>query len=128
MPISHTFLYLSVADPDLQIRGRPGHPDPEIRRGGGGGAVSKNIFFGSSGLPWVPEVFLACSGNFRCWLKADTSSVVGRKKSLAPRVLRASFWWKNKGGARAPTGPSPGSATAYKKIKSIFLKFATILY
>ena len=29
-------------------------------------------------LPWVPEVFLACGGNFQCWLKADTSSAVGR--------------------------------------------------
>ena len=28
---------------------------------------------------WVPEVFLACGGgNFRCWPKADTSSVLGR--------------------------------------------------
>ena len=54
---------------------------------------------------WVPEVFLACSGNFRCWPKADTSSAVGRsherrsreknlakpetapEKSLAPRVI-----------------------------------------
>ena len=27
---------------------------------------------------WVREVFLARSGNFRCWLKADTSSAVGR--------------------------------------------------
>ena len=26
-------------------------------------------------LPWAPEVFLACGGNFRCWPKADTSSV-----------------------------------------------------
>ena len=25
-------------------------------------------------LPWVPEVFLACGGNFRCWPKANTSS------------------------------------------------------
>ena len=25
-------------------------------------------------LPWVPEVLLACGGNFRCWPKADTSS------------------------------------------------------
>ena len=24
----------SVADPGLQIRGRPGHQDPDIRRGG----------------------------------------------------------------------------------------------
>ena len=35
-------LYLSVADPDLQIRGGPGHPDPEIREGGG--TISKKIF------------------------------------------------------------------------------------
>ena len=27
---------------------------------------------------WVPEVFLACGGNFRCWPKADTSSAVAR--------------------------------------------------
>ena len=26
-----------------------------------------------SKVPWVPEVFLACGGNFRCWPKADTS-------------------------------------------------------
>ena len=32
----------TVADSDLQIRGWPGHPDPEIR-----GAVSKKIFFGT---------------------------------------------------------------------------------
>ena len=25
---------ISVADPGLQIRGRPGHQDPDIRRGG----------------------------------------------------------------------------------------------
>ena len=31
-------------------------------------------------LPWVPKVFLACGGNFRCWLKADTSSAVGRSR------------------------------------------------
>ena len=29
-------------------------------------------------LPWVPEIFLACGGNFWCWPKADTSSAVGR--------------------------------------------------
>ena len=38
---------LSVADPDLQIRGRPGHPDPEIT--GEGRGVKKEFFrpFGS---------------------------------------------------------------------------------
>ena len=41
----------TVTDPDLQIRGEPGHPDPEIR--GGGGAVSKKYFFGRSGLSLV---------------------------------------------------------------------------
>ena len=30
------------------------------------------------GISWAPEVFLAYGGNFRCWPKADTSSVVGR--------------------------------------------------
>ena len=32
-------------------------------------------------LPWVPEVFLACVGNFRCWPKADTSSALGRGRA-----------------------------------------------
>ena len=25
-------------------------------------------------LPWLPEVFLACAGNFRCWPKAVATS------------------------------------------------------
>ena len=33
-------LHSAVPDPDLEIRGGGGHPDPGIRRG----AVSKNIF------------------------------------------------------------------------------------
>ena len=44
-------LYLSVADPDLQIRGGPGHPDPEIREGAG--TISKKIFSSSFGLSVV---------------------------------------------------------------------------
>ena len=28
-------------------------------------------------LPWVPEVFHVCGGNFQCWPNADTSLVVG---------------------------------------------------
>ena len=39
----------SVADPDLQIRGRPGHQDPDIRRGGS----PKIIFFAPVGLSLV---------------------------------------------------------------------------
>ena len=35
-------LYKTVTDSDLQIRGEPSHPDPEIK--GGGGAVSKKMF------------------------------------------------------------------------------------
>ena len=34
-----------MADSDLQIRRRPGHPDPEIRGGGGGGSPVSKIFF-----------------------------------------------------------------------------------
>ena len=33
--------HFTVADPDLQIRGRPGHPDPKIR----GGSGNKKDFF-----------------------------------------------------------------------------------
>ena len=47
---------ITVADPDIQIRGvGSGHPDPEIRRGGAG-AVSKNIWYknkGEADLPWI---------------------------------------------------------------------------
>ena len=35
---------MSVADPDLQKTGGPGHPDPEIRAGEGGGL--RTTFFG----------------------------------------------------------------------------------
>ena len=42
----------SLADPHLQIRGRPGHQDPDIRGGGGG---SKKIFFGPLGLSLVKK-------------------------------------------------------------------------
>ena len=41
----------SVTDPDLQIRGGGGHPDPEIS----GGPVSKKIFSGPSGLILVKK-------------------------------------------------------------------------
>jgi len=51
-------------------------------------------------LPWVPEVFLACSGNFLCWPKAEAARKTfarvtiktwqkletALEKSLAPRV------------------------------------------
>ena len=39
-------------------------------------------------LPWVPEVFLACGGNFQCSLKSDTSidQETALEKSLAPTV------------------------------------------
>ena len=33
-----------MPNPDLEITGGSGHPDPELRKGGGGGTVSK-IFF-----------------------------------------------------------------------------------
>ena len=36
----------TAADPDLQIRGGPSHPDPDIRRGPG----LQKSFFSSSGL------------------------------------------------------------------------------
>ena len=41
-------------------------------------------------VPWVPEVFLACGRNFRCWPKADTTSVVGRSHERQPRLK--SLW------------------------------------
>ena len=46
-------------------------------------------------IPWIPEVFLACGGNFRCWPKADTSSAVGRSGE------RRRLWQKPETGNRA---------------------------
>ena len=42
-----------MTDPDLQIRGEPGHPGPEIR----GGGVSKNFF-----RPFGPQFGLKIRG------------------------------------------------------------------
>ena len=39
----------TVVDPDLQIRGVPGHPDPDIR---GGGVVSKKTFLALWASVW----------------------------------------------------------------------------
>ena len=39
-------------------------------------------------LPWVPEVFLACGGNFPCWPKAEaTSGEAARKTSGTERCF-----------------------------------------
>ena len=46
-------LYKPVADPHLQIRGEPGHPDPEITGGGGVGNVLKKKCFSPLGLSLV---------------------------------------------------------------------------
>ena len=40
-----------MADPELQIRGGPGHLDPEIEEGEGGGPTK--ILFGPLGLSLV---------------------------------------------------------------------------
>ena len=69
-------------------------------------------------LPWVPEVFLACGGNFWCWPKADKSSAVGRShegRSLFQafrywRAVRSKEGMKSRGGlgreVREPSLPS----------------------
>ena len=36
---------ISVADTGLQVRVRPGNPDPEMGGGGGGGGRSQKLFF-----------------------------------------------------------------------------------
>ena len=36
---------ISVADTGLQVRVRPGNPDPEMGGGGGGGVRSQKLFF-----------------------------------------------------------------------------------
>ena len=55
-----------VPDPDLEIRGGPGHPDPYIRGEGRGGLVSKknflalqaSVWFKNRGgvAPWAPPL------------------------------------------------------------------------
>ena len=57
-------LYKTVADSELQIRGEPGHPDPEIKGGGGRGRSQKknvsalwaSVWSNNQGgrpLPWI---------------------------------------------------------------------------
>ena len=42
--VSRLVWRISVPDPDREIRGWDGHPDPKVR-GGGGGAVTQKKFF-----------------------------------------------------------------------------------
>ena len=52
-------------------------------------------------LPWVPEVFLACGGNFRCWLDRNwncarkVSGTQGRKVCGNPRISWQIFKFLN---------------------------------
>ena len=41
----------------------------------------------NTSVPWVPKVFLACGGNFRCWPKAEATS--GEAKDLTETGNRA---------------------------------------
>ena len=51
--------YKTVTAPDLQIRGEPSHPGPEITgRGGGGGGCSQKKFF----QPFGPQFGLKIKG------------------------------------------------------------------
>ena len=75
-PVTVFELYVTVADPDPQIRGGGGHPDPEIR---GGGPVSKIFFsalrasvwsklkisWGAGPSPRSATVLLATSGRVK---------------------------------------------------------------
>ena len=60
--------------------------DQEHHVGEGLGAVFPAV--ADQSIPWVPEVFLACGGNFRCWPKAETSSAVGRSHERRSREKR----------------------------------------
>ena len=40
-------------------------------------------------VPWVPEVFLACGGNFRCWPKAEATSGEAARKTFRFSVRKA---------------------------------------
>ena len=50
-------LYKTVADSELQIRGEPGHTDPEIKGGGGGDGLKKKMF-----QPFGPQFGLTIRG------------------------------------------------------------------
>ena len=59
-------------------------------------------------LPWVPEVFLACGGNFRSWpkLRAAKKPETALEKSLAPRVwLNKSIMCMGKGSKKCQNWP-----------------------
>ena len=46
---------ITVVDPNLQTRGRPSYPDPEINEGGGGVRVRLNFFLKKGGAGPSPE-------------------------------------------------------------------------
>ena len=71
--------YITMADTDVKIRGRPGYPDPEIT----GSQVSTIIFFGPSASVW--------------------SNIKGKAHPLGPPLnctplrIRYSTWSKHSG-------------------------------
>ena len=41
------------------------------------------VIFSGVNVPWVTDVFLACSRNFWCWLKAEATSGEATRKNFS---------------------------------------------
>ena len=59
----------SVADPDLQIRGRGGHPDPEIKGGGRGGGLKKKSFLALRASVWSENKGGGRAPRYLTWIR-----------------------------------------------------------
>ena len=85
-PIKNQFPILityTVADPDLQIKGGLGHPDPVIRGGGGSGGLKKSFFGPSPFGPQFGKKVVGGGGGWVPWaLPLDPQLIYNGKKQL----------------------------------------------
>ena len=74
-----------MADPDVQIRGRPGYPDPEIREWG---QVSTIIIFGPSASVW---------SKIKGRAKSPWAPPLGPPLNCTPLGMHYNMWSKHSG-------------------------------
>ena len=73
-------LYKTVADPDLQIRGEPGHPDPEIT---GGERSQKKLF-----QPFGPQFGLTIRGGGGGWSGGPSPGSITAKVTVKIDIIQ----------------------------------------
>ena len=80
-------------------------------------------------VPWVPKVFLARGGNFRCWPKPDTSSAVARSHEPDGNRAKKTLWHPGGQGFESRTSLNffwLSFATAKNCVKNVMIFFHVI--